>query len=163
MKTKSGHSLAITTPGDRVIVMTRSFNAPRPLVFDCWTKPALLQRWLGVHGGWTFAVCEVDLRKGGRYRFVWRGPGGEEMGMGGVYLDVDAPKSITSTEKFDQSWYDGDASGHLELIDLGPVTQTIQTVTYASKAVRDAVLASPMESGVGAGYDALDGVLASLI
>ena len=155
----SGNKLSITTPNDREIVMTRTFNAPRPLVFDCWTKPALLKRWMGAHAGWSFAVCDVDLRVGGSYRFVWRGPDGSEMGMGGTYLAIDAPAGFSSTEKFDQAWYEGDASGRLSLVDMGPVTTSINTVTYASKAVRDAVLASPMESGISAGYDALDRVL----
>ena len=75
--------LQVTTPSEREIAMTRVFDAPRSLVFDAWTKPERLKRWLGVRGGWTFAVCEVDLRVGGSYRFVWRGPTGAEMGMGG--------------------------------------------------------------------------------
>lgn len=158
---KNDHKLAITTPDERSIVMTRTFNAPRPLVFDCWTKPALLRRWMGVHAGWSFATCEVDLKVGGRYRFVWRGPGGEEMGMGGTYLEVDPPAALKSTEKFDQSWYEGDATVALALVDLGPVTTSIQTMVYANRAVRDAVLASPMEQGMAAGFAALDDVLAS--
>lgn len=159
---RARNKLEITTPNDREIVMTRVFNAPRPLVFDAWTKPELLRRWMGVHAGWTFAVCDVDLRVGGSYRFVWRGPDGMEMGMGGTYLAVDPPKGLSNTERFDQSWYDGAATGTLELVDMGPVTTSINTVRYESKAVRDAVLASPMESGMVAGYNALDDVLASL-
>ena len=61
-------SLQITTPSDREIAITRTFDAPRKLVFDAWTKPELLKRWLGVRGGWSLAVCEVDLKVGGKYR-----------------------------------------------------------------------------------------------
>src|SRR6266436_3804077 len=94
-------TLEVTTPSDREIAMTRVFNAPRRLVFDAWTKPELLKRWLGVRGGWTFAVCEVDLKVGGTYRFVWRGPDGTEMGMGGGYREIAKPERVGSTEKFD--------------------------------------------------------------
>ena len=62
---KNMGKLQVTTPSEREIAMTRVFDAPRSLVFDAWTKPELLKRWLGVRGGWTFAVCEVDLRVGG--------------------------------------------------------------------------------------------------
>lgn len=79
---KNAGTMQVTTPSEREIAMTRVFNAPRSLVFDAWTKPELLKRWLGVRGGWSFAVCEVDLKVGGAYRFVWRGPDGTEMGMG---------------------------------------------------------------------------------
>ena len=92
--------LQITTPSEREIAMTRVFDAPRGLVFDAWTRPELLKRWLGVRGGWTFAVCEVDLRVGGAYRFVWRGPNGKEMGMGALYREIVRPERLVATEKF---------------------------------------------------------------
>ena len=85
---KDVEKLQVSTPSDRELAMTRVFDAPRSMVFDAWTKPELLKRWLGVFGGWTFAVCEVDLRVGGKYRFVWRGKDGNEMGMGGVYREI---------------------------------------------------------------------------
>src|SRR5713101_6296453 len=59
---KDAAALQVTTPSEREIAMTRVFNAPRRLVFDAWTKPELLKRWLGVRGGWSLAVCEIDLR-----------------------------------------------------------------------------------------------------
>jgi uncharacterized protein YndB with AHSA1/START domain len=153
--------LQVTTPSDREIAMTRVFNAPRSLVFDAWTKPELLKRWLGVRGGWTFAVCEVDLRVGGTYRFVWRGPGGAEMGMGGVYRDVVRPERLVATEKFDQSWYEGDALDTTVWVEKGGKTTVTTTVLYASREVRDSVLRTPMATGVAESYDKLDEVLAS--
>ena len=80
--------LEITTPSDREIVMTRAFGAPASLVWEAYTRPEHLQRWLGVHNGWTFPVCEMDFRVGGSYRWVWRSPTGYEMGMGGVYREI---------------------------------------------------------------------------
>ena len=75
--------LKVTTPTDREIVMTRIFDAPRSLVFDAYTKPELLKRWLYGPDGWMLSKCEVDLKIGGKYRYVWRHTDGREMGMGG--------------------------------------------------------------------------------
>jgi uncharacterized protein YndB with AHSA1/START domain len=143
--------------------MTRVFDAPRSLVFDAWTKPELLKRWLGVRGGWTFAVCEVDLRVGGSYRFVWRGPGGIEMGMGGVYREIVRPERLVATEKFDEPWYEGEALDTMVFIERDGKTTATTTVRYASREVRDAVLKSPMDSGVAESYDKLAEVLASTL
>jgi uncharacterized protein YndB with AHSA1/START domain len=158
---KNAGKLQITTPSDRELAMIRSFDAPRSLLWDAWTKPELLKRWLGVRGGWTFAVCEVDLKVGGKYRYVWRGPSGAEMGMGGVFREVVKPERLVATEKFDESWYDGDAVDTTTFVERAGKTTVTTTVQYASKAVRDAVLKSPMEKGVAESYDKLDEVLAS--
>src|SRR6266700_131199 len=82
-------TLKLTTPSDREIAMTRVFNAPRKLVFDAWTKPELLKRWMIGPPGWSFVVCEIDLRVGGAYRYVWRGPDGMEQGMEAGYARLD--------------------------------------------------------------------------
>jgi len=154
--------LQISTPSDRELAMTRVFDAPRSMVFDAWTKPELLKRWLGVFGSWTFAVCEVDLRVGGKYRFVWRGKDGNEMGMGGVYREIVRPERTVSTEKFDDPWYEGDAIDTTTFAERGGKTTMTTTVLYESKEIRDAVLKSPMESGVAKSYDKLAEVLAAI-
>ena len=154
--------LEITTPSEREIAMTRAFDAPRSLVFDAWTRPELLKRWLGVRGGWTFAVCEVDLRVGGAYRFVWRGPKGNEMGMGGVYREIVRPERLVATEKFDDPWYEGEALDTTVFVEKDGKTTATTTVRYASQEVRDAVLRTPMATGVAESYDKLDEVLASM-
>jgi uncharacterized protein YndB with AHSA1/START domain len=159
---KHFEKLQVTTPSDREIAMTRVFDAPRSLVFDAFTKPELLKRWLGVRGGWTFAVCEVDLKVGGKYRYVWRGPKGQEMGMGGVFREIARPERIVCTEKFDDPWYEGEAVDTMTFVERNGKTTATTTVLYASKAVRDAVLKSPMDKGVAEGYDKLDEVLPSL-
>ena len=99
-------TLKLTTPTDREIVMTRVFDAPRALVFEALTTPALLKRWFLGPPGWTLAVCEIDLRVGGAYRYVWRGQKGE-MGLGGIYKEITPPERIVATEAFDQAWYPG--------------------------------------------------------
>jgi len=154
--------LQISTPSDRELAMTRLFDAPRSMVFDAWTKPELLRRWLGVFGSWTFAVCEVDLRVGGKYRFVWHGKDGNEMAMGGVYREIVRPERIVCTEKFDDPWYEGDAIDTTTFVERGGKTTMTTTVLYESKEIRDAVLKSPMESGVAKSYDKLAEVLAAI-
>jgi uncharacterized protein YndB with AHSA1/START domain len=156
-------TLKVTTPTEREIALTRVFDAPRHLVFEAYTKPELVQRWLGVHAGWSWAVCEIDLRVGGAYRYVWRGPDGAEMGMGGVYREVVAPERIVATEKFDQSWYPGEAVSTIALVEQGGRTTLTLTVRYESREARDAVLKSPMEQGVAAGFDKLAELLASTL
>ncbi len=164
MKTegKNVGKLLVTTPSEREIAMTRVFDAPRGLVWDAMTKPALLKRWFGVHNGWTLDVCDIDLKVGGSYRYLWRGPSGEEMGMRGVYREVVRHERIVSTEKFDQAWYEGDAVGTATFVEAAGRTTLTLRVVYASRAVRDAVLSSPMESGVSAGFDALEELLPAM-
>jgi uncharacterized protein YndB with AHSA1/START domain len=161
-KKKTG-KLQVTTPSEREIAMTRVFDAPRNLVFDAWTKPELLKRWLGVFGNWSFAVCEVDLKVGGAYRYVWRGKDGKEMGMGGVYREIVRPERIVCTEKFDEFWYAGDAVDTTLFVEKGGKTTVTTTVRYESQEVRDGVLKSPMETGVAQSYDKLAEVLASTL
>ncbi len=148
-------NLKVTTPSDREIAMTRVFDAPRRLVFDAYTKPELLKRWLGVFGGWSLVVCEIDLRVGGTYRYVWRNSDGSEMGMRGVYREVVPPERIVSTESFDEPWYEGEAVGTVAFAEQGGKTTLTMTLRYASQAVRDAVLKSPMQSGVAQSFDDL--------
>ncbi len=154
-------SLQITTPSDREIAMTRVFDAPRKLVFDAYTKPELLKRWFGVFGGWSLVVCEVDLRVGGAYRYVWRGTKDNEMGMGGVYREVVVPERIVATETFDDPWYEGEAVGTVTFVEQGGKTTLTISVLYDSKAIRDAILQSPMVQGVAASFDMLAELLAS--
>ena len=154
--------LSITTPSDRELAMTRVFDAPRELVFQAWTEPSLLKRWLGVHNGWNMVQCEIDLRPGGTFRYVWRGRGGRELGMRGVYREIVVPERIVSTEEFDDPWYTGDAVGTVTFVEHAGQTTVTNTVRYASREARDQVAKSPMEDGVVSGYAALDGVLAQL-
>jgi len=158
----NSETLKITTRGDREIVITRAFDAPRILVWDAFTKPDLVRQWLLGPPGWSMPVCEIDLRVGGKYRYVWRHANGNEMGMGGVYREITAPERIVSTEKFDESWYPGEALGTVTLVEQGGKTTLTQTVLYDSNEAREAVLKSPMESGLAAGYDRLEELLASL-
>ena len=154
--------LTIAAHGERELVMTRVMNAPRQMVFDAFTKPELVRRWLSGLEGWTMPVCEIDLRVGGKYRYVWKNSAdGTEMGMGGVYREIVVPERIVASEKFEQAWYPGEAVGTFEFIEREGKTTVKQTMQYDSRATRDAVLRSPMESGVTASYDRLEELLTS--
>jgi uncharacterized protein YndB with AHSA1/START domain len=158
---KSSGALKVSAQSDREIVMTRVFDAPRSLVFDAYTKPELLKRWLGVFGGYSMPICEVDLRVGGTYRFVWRGPDGVEMGVRGVYREVVRPERLVHTEKFDEAWYPGESLITTVLAEQGGKTALTVTMRYESREARDAVLKSPMEDGVAQSYDKLAELLAA--
>jgi uncharacterized protein YndB with AHSA1/START domain len=154
------NTLKLTARGDREIVMTRVFNAPRTLVWDAFTKPELLRVWLLGPPGWTMPVCQLATKVGESYRYVWRGPSGEEMGMGGVLREFVPPARIVATEKFDQPWYPGEAVGTIEFVEHNGQTTLTQTLVYESREARDIVLKSPMEQGITMSYNRLEEMLA---
>ncbi len=154
------HRLEVTTPSDREVAITRVFEAPRELVFDCWTVPALLRRWMTGPDGWSFAVCDIDLRVGGNYRFVWRHMDGRDMGMTGTYREIARPQRIVSTELFDMDWTDGEARSTLVLTEGAGRTISVNTILYSSREARDGAIAIGMVDGIEAGYARLDDILA---
>jgi uncharacterized protein YndB with AHSA1/START domain len=151
-------TLQVTTPTDREIVVTRVFDAPRHLVFDAFTKPELLKRWFGPRG-WSLTVCEVDLRVGGTFRFILRGPDGKEMGMRGVYREIVAPERSVHMESFDD--YPGESQVTTVLAERGGKTTLTATVLYPSQEIRDIVIKSGMEHGAAESYDKLAELLVS--
>jgi uncharacterized protein YndB with AHSA1/START domain len=155
------HSLKLTTPSEREIVMTRDFNAPRHLVFAAWTKPEILRRWHGVFGEWSMVICEFEAHVGGSYQFVWEGPGGQRMRMSGVVRELVAPERMVATERMNDGTEE--ILSTLELVEKDGKTSLTNTMLCPTREIRDAILRTPMESGVSAGYDALDRVLASLL
>lgn len=146
--------MQLATPTDREILITR--------VFDAFTRPELLKRWLFGPEGWSMVVCEVDLKVGGAYRYVWRHTNGAEMGMGGIHREIVPPERIVATQRFDEDWTGGEAIGTLVLTERDGRTTLTNTIRYSSRAVRDAVLKTPMEKGMAAGYDRLEELLPSL-
>jgi uncharacterized protein YndB with AHSA1/START domain len=155
-------SFKISTPTDLEIEIERDFHAPRQLVFDAFTKPEWVRRWLLGPDGWTMPVCEIDLRAGGAYRYVWRKEStGKEMGMGGVFREVIRPEKLVATEKFDDPWYAGEALDTTVFEERGAITKVKLTVRYESKESRDTASRSGMEHGIVAGYNRLEELLAS--
>lgn len=154
--------LKVSALDDREILMTRLFDAPRDLVFDAFTKPRLIKRWLTGPEGWSLPVCEVDLKVGGALRYVWRHTDGTSMGLTGTYREIKRPERIVHVELFDEDWTGGEALVTTVFIEQGGQTLMRQTIRYASRAARDAVLRSPMEQGVAQSFDRLAALLASL-
>ncbi|HEY7285464.1 MAG TPA: SRPBCC domain-containing protein [Vicinamibacterales bacterium] len=155
---KSPSDIVITTPSEREVVMTRAFDAPRALVFEAFTSAEILPQWLEAPGR-AMTVCEVDLRVGGAYRFVWTGPGRKDVGSYGVYRDIVAPERVVRTE----AWVDWDAGEVLVTTEFAEAEdQTIVTVRalFPSREIRDAVLEAGMKSGAAANYDRLTLLLA---
>jgi uncharacterized protein YndB with AHSA1/START domain len=158
----SGGKLKVVGQGDREIVMTRVFDAPRRLVFDALTKPELVKQWLLGPPGMAMPVCEMDLKAGGAYRFVWRSADGSEMGVRGTFGEITPPEGFVATEKFDEAWYPGEALITYRLVEQSGKTTLTLTIRYESQAARDAVLKTPMEKGVGMSYNRLEELLTAL-
>ncbi len=146
------------TPTDRAIVIRRTLAAPRALVFDAWTKPEHVRSWMLGPPGWSMPACEIDLRAGGTWRFVWRDPKGAEIAMEGVYQEVTAPSRLVHTESWGEEW--ARTLNTLELIEEEGRTTMIVTVLYPSKEARDAALATGMKDGMALSFERLAGHLA---
>ena len=149
------------TPSDTELTATRVFDAPREMVFDAHTKPEHVKKWLLGPDGWTMPVCEIDLRPGGKWRYVWRKESGdEEFGMSGTFTEVNRPSRVVFTERF---------MDHMpETVNINEFTEhngktTMKlTIKYPSKEVRDQVMATGMTSGMDTSYDRLDSMLAGM-
>ena len=158
--TGARHILDVTTPGDREIVMTRVLDASRALVFDAFTKPELIRRWLLGPDGWIMSVCEVDLKPGGKFHYVWRHEDeGKEFGIHGTYREIAQPERIVHAENFDQSWYPGDALVTTTFKENGNATSVTMTMSFDSRDVRDQALQSGMDKGVAASFNRLEDIL----
>src|SRR5580658_3176715 len=150
---------SVTMPTDREIVVTRVFNAPRNLVFEAWTNPKYLPQWMLGPDGWTMPVCEIDLRPGGSWHFIWRHSSGKEMEMRGEYREVKPPERLVSTESWGPGW--PETLNTLELSEhAGKTTATI-TILYPSREARDAALNTGMKAGMAMSYDRLEKFLLS--
>jgi uncharacterized protein YndB with AHSA1/START domain len=157
------NKLTVSTPSDHEVLITRVFNAPRPLVYDAWTKPELLKRWLHGLDNWTLAVCDMDVRPGGKIRWVWRDPDGKEMGLRGVYQEVVPPERLVHTELFDEDWTGGETLVTLTLTEKDGKTTCAMTVRYSSLEARDAAIKTGMTDGMEMGYARLDRILAEMV
>jgi uncharacterized protein YndB with AHSA1/START domain len=155
-------TLQFSAPGDREIVMKRTFWASRERVFDAFVIPRLLKQWFYGKPGGTLAVCKVALKADEPFRYVWRDADGREMGMSGICLEFVRPERIVATEQFDEPWYPGGAVGTIELQQHNDITVLTQAIRYKSRAVRNQVVETQMEHAIALGYDRLETLLASL-
>jgi uncharacterized protein YndB with AHSA1/START domain len=160
MAAKTSFPTTLTMPSDRELVITRTFDAPRRLVFEALTKCEHVARWYGPRR-FTLASCEMDIRPGGRWRFVVRDADGSEFGFAGEYREIVPPERIVSTEGFEGM------PGHeyvatLVLDEHDGQTTLTNTLVYQSAADRDGHLHSGMEPGLRETYDRLAELLATM-
>lgn len=154
-------SFSVTTPSDTEVCMTRLFDAPRRLVFEAMTKPEHIVQWWGRLGeGYSVPVCEVDLRVGGRWRFVNRHPNGEAA-FHGEYREVNPPGRVVFTEIF-EDFPDVVSVVTGELTEEGGRTRLTVTVDYGSRDVRDMVMSTGMAHGAAISYDRLEDLVVAL-
>lgn len=131
-------------------------------MFAAFTRPDLLVRWYGARG-WNLVGCDVDLRRGGAYRFVSRGPDGDTMTQRGVFRDVDPPARVVMTEVFDGQSYPGETLITHDFTEADGVTTVRSAVRYATPAGRDTALRYPMARGVAESGERLATLLTTLL
>jgi uncharacterized protein YndB with AHSA1/START domain len=137
-------SATVTTPSERDIVITRTFDAPRTLVFEAWTKAEHVTQWWDPSGA-PLSVCEIDLRPNGAFRFVNRGPDGSEHSFAGIYRDISPPTRLVFTTRVSPSG--GESVGTLVFSEYERQTTLTMTIACSSKADRDALLKMRVDVG----------------
>jgi uncharacterized protein YndB with AHSA1/START domain len=158
----------VAMPSDREVKVTRSFKAPRALVYRAYTEPALVQRWLLGPPGWSMPLCEMDVRPGGKFRWRWRNDqDGSEFGFSGTYKEVQPPSRIVNTEAYDPGTVGGGYPGQDAIITVtfteeAGVTTMVTLMDFGSKEARDAAVATGMTDGMEQSYQLLDKVLGEL-
>ena len=157
--------LSVELHGDREVRVVRSFRAPRALVWDAFTKPDMMKRWMLGPPGWTMPVCEMDVRVGGAFRWRWRSDDdGKEFGFYGTFLEVVAPSKLVHEEHYDP----GDVGGPMTTDPCivsqsfgetrGVTTLTI-TMLFGSKEARDGAVSTGMTDGMEMSYAGLERIL----
>jgi uncharacterized protein YndB with AHSA1/START domain len=162
--TRTFEKAQVDLPSDHEVKVTRSFKASRELVYQAYTTPALVKRWLLGPPGWAMPVCEMDVRVGGKYRWRWRNEAdGKEFGFHGTFREVEAPRRLVHVEYYDAGDVGGDmGSGALvtvELTEVDGVTTVTSLIDFGTKQARDAAVSTGMTDGMEKSYQLLDRVL----
>ena len=152
----------VTLPSDREVRVTRTFNAPRQLVWDAHTRPELVRQWQG-YEGWDMPVCDMDVRAGGHYKWQWKNRAdGNQFGFLGTFTEVDEPSKLVHAQYFDPGNMDlampaGDPCiVSLELNEQNGVTTLVCNLTFASKQAREDAVSTGMTDGMEHSYTRLD-------
>jgi uncharacterized protein YndB with AHSA1/START domain len=153
-------SAVVTLPADEQILITREFEAPRDLVFKAYTTPELVKRWWNAKRG-EVTVCEIDLRPGGKWRYVMIADGGMEVGFHGEYREIVPNERIVSTEVY-EGFPDAESLNTLTLTEVDGRTKLEILVQHEKKEHRDAHIDSGMEAGLQDALDLLEEVAGSL-
>ncbi len=166
MTTKEKFTAQVTLPSDTEVRVTRSFHAPRTLVWQAHTVPELAKQWLG-YPGWSMPVCEMDVRLGGKYRWRWRSDeNGQEFGFLGTFNEVSEPSKLS----YDQYYVPGDFDSAMPLdnptmirstyTEKNGITTLVTVMDFGSKEARDAAISTGMTDGMEVSYQRLDALVA---
>lgn len=151
---------SFTMRSEREVAFTRVVAAARQRVFDAWTQPQYVAQWLLGPAGWTMPVCEIDLRTGGQWRYVWRKSPGTEMAIAGSFREVLPPERVVTVERWGPEW--PETVNTLALRESGGETTITLTILYPSKSARDAALATGMRAGMEPNFARLDELVRTL-
>lgn len=160
MKSNRHGSAKVTLPDDVSIRITRQFDAPAAIIFKAVTTPELVKRWWGFETS-EWLVCEIDLRVGGRWRYLIREPEGYEVGFHGEYREIEAPHRVVNTEVF-EGFPDAGALTTMTLVEEGGVTTLTTDVLHTCKEHRDGHLNSGMEGGMQISMNRLEDLARAL-
>lgn len=154
-------SAIVSLNSEADIMITRAFTAPRALVFEAWTTPEHVRRWYGT-GEMRMTACEIDLRVGGRWRYVLeQADGGATHEFSGEFIDVTPPECLITTERYD-AFPGGDHVNTMTLTEEQGVTAMHLHARYASRADRDGRMADGLEEGVQSTLDRFAALLDAL-
>ncbi|MBP7569989.1 MAG: SRPBCC family protein [Acidobacteria bacterium] len=161
-KTAHKYTTEFTTPSDRELVAVRFVDAPRTLVWDVHTKPEHVRKWMLGPDGWSMPVCEIDLRPGGRWRYVYRkDDGSEQFELGGEFREIVPPERLVHTEAWGGDF--AEALDTLVLTEKDGRTTITTTILFPDKEARDRAMGTGMTEGWAQSYDKLDEVLPTLM
>ena len=146
--------------GDREIVVVRSFDAPRDLVFDAFSKPELVQRWMLGTDGWSMPVCTIDFKVGGKGRYEWKSPDGQHgMALSTEFVEIVRPERIVHKEVFDGTPQPVESTITSTFVEKAGHTTMTMVIRYPSPQVRDFMLKSGMEHGMSRSFQRLAGII----
>jgi uncharacterized protein YndB with AHSA1/START domain len=166
MAATSSGTATVTLPTDEQILITREFDAPKHLVYEAWTTPELVKRWWNAKRG-EVTVAEIDLRVGGKWRYVMVADDGTEVGFHGEYREIVPNERIVSTEVYEGlpegvSEEEGSTLNTATFAEADGRTTVTILVQAANKVSRDAIIDSGMEAGLQDALDLLEQVAVSL-
>jgi uncharacterized protein YndB with AHSA1/START domain len=167
MTTRERFTAEVTLPSDTEVRVSRSFHAPRTLVWHAHTVPDLARRWLG-YPGWSMPVCEMDVRPGGKYRWRWRSEeNGQEFGFFGTFSEVSEPAKLSYDQYYEPGNFDSAMPPDNRALirstytEKNGITTLVTVMDFGSKEARDAALSTGMTDGMEVSYQRLDALVAA--
>lgn len=160
MAETSANTMSLSLTSDREVEVTRRFDAPQSLVFEAWSSCEHLAHWWGPRG-YDLVGCELDLRPGGKYRFVQRAPDGSTHAFHGTYSEIQRPERMVFSQVYEPV-PDQEVLVTTTLTEIDGHTALSQHLLFSSKEARDGMLASGMEWGQAQSFERLDELLAEM-